>query len=86
MSYVSYKCHGRYWLFIAEINLRNATYPRVLFDEEMPLLDFGPMAQQFMAWTTNSGIYSRRGRDMFVFTQAEPSGLLKNTKRPGIEL
>ncbi|CAK8985126.1 Uncharacterized protein SCF082_LOCUS16885 [Durusdinium trenchii] len=38
------------------------------------------MTAQFMAWTTNSAIYSRNGQDVFVFTQAEPTGLLKNTK------
>lgn len=71
----------QYWLFVAQINTVNITHPKILFDEDLPLINFGElMTEQFMAWTTNSAIYSRNGQDVFVFTQAEPAGLLKNTK------
>ncbi|CAJ1420734.1 unnamed protein product [Effrenium voratum] len=71
----------QYWLFTATIETANPLFPSVTFDEELPLINFGEaMSEQFMAWTTNSAIYSRNGRDIFVFCQAEPAGLLKNTK------
>ncbi|CAE7841598.1 unnamed protein product [Symbiodinium necroappetens] len=70
-----------YYLWTAFINTINITHPKIEFDEELPILNFGEqMSEQFMAWTTNSAIFSRNGQDVFVFCQAEPAGLLKNTK------
>eukprot|EP00439_Symbiodinium_sp_Y106_P011970 s5921_g1.t2 len=70
-----------YYLWTAFINTINITHPKIEFDEELPILNFGEqMTEQFMAWTTNSAIFSRNGQDVFVFCQAEPAGLLKNTK------
>jgi len=70
-----------YNLFVIDINSTTRAYPRLTYYDEPPEVKLGhDMSGEYLSFTGNSAIMSKNGWDMFIFTQAQSAGMLKNTK------